>query len=68
MKTGTNEELNSKPKVRERIVVVFNADKCGELLDMLVGAGALIDVVGFVSPWQVAAINRIMQKDSTYLN
>lgn len=53
---------------RHRIIVIFDSDRAGELLDQLVQAGARLDLVGFVQPWQVAAINRIMQKDSTYLN
>lgn len=66
MKADTS-ELYHYPIPRKRIIVIFDADKGGELLDMLVGAGAHVDLVGFVAPWQVAYIDRIMQNDNNYL-
>ena len=50
----------------QRIIVIFDSDRAGELLDLLTQAGARLDLVGFAQPWQVAAIDRIMKKDSTY--
>lgn len=66
MKADTS-ELYRHPIPHKRIIVIFDADKGGELLDMLVGAGARVDLVGFVAPWQVAYIDRIMQNDNNYL-
>lgn len=52
---------------QHRVIVIFDSDRAGNLLDHLVQAGARLDLVGFVQPWQVAAIDRIMQNDNNYL-
>ena len=66
MKADTS-KLYHYPTPHKRIIVIFDADNGGELLDMLVGAGAHVDLVGFVAPWQVAYNDRIMQNDNNYL-
>lgn len=65
MQAGTSED-KTKYLSRHRIVVILDTDRAGELLDMLVGAGARIDLAQFVSPMQVAYIDRIMQNDNYY--
>lgn len=66
MRTGTGED-KTEYCPRKRIVVIFDSPRAGELLDILAGAGAQIDLVNFISPVQVAWLDRIMQNDGNYM-
>lgn len=68
MKAGTNgRNRHHSPALEKRVVIVFHSDCAGEMLDMLVGAGASIDLVDFVSPTQAVYIGKIMQMEKYYM-